>query len=229
MLSEHALAKELGVSRTPVGEAIRRLADEGLVEQVPRVGTVVRGMRRGDLMDLYEMREALESYAALKAATRLGSRDLAKLQALYDAMQQIADDLRASGGVEPEAEALTSFLAADMAFHMLIVQASGNRRMQRTIAETRTISRIFRTRRQPHDLRIMDKTCESHGKILQALRSGSPDESRAAMAEHIAISRDLALHQLDEEERCANIGGALPLDLPADVTRILDQIDQEHS
>lgn len=225
VLSEHTLARELGVSRTPVGEAIHRLASEGLVEQVPRVGTLVRGMNRGDLTDLYEMREALESYAVSKAARRLGSRDISKLQALCAVMKGIADGLRASEAAEPSREDLQSFLAADMAFHMLIIRASCNRRIQRTIAETRTISRIFQTRRQPHDLRIMEETCASHEKILQALQSGQPDAARLAMAEHIEVSKARALHQLDEQERLSQAGGELPVDLPEEIAKVLEDID----
>src|SRR5438105_3197888 len=59
VISEEALAKELGISRTPVGEAIRQLAGEGLVEQVPRYGTIVKPLDRRELQELYEIRDAL--------------------------------------------------------------------------------------------------------------------------------------------------------------------------
>src|SRR5262245_15044729 len=70
VVSEAVLAKSLGISRTPVGEAIRQLAREGLVQQVPRYGTIVKPIDRRELIELYEMRAALESYAAARAAEK---------------------------------------------------------------------------------------------------------------------------------------------------------------
>jgi DNA-binding GntR family transcriptional regulator len=75
VISESAIAKSLGISRTPVGEAVRLLARDGLVDQVPRFGTVVRHVQRTELDEHYEMREALESYAAQLAARRATTAD----------------------------------------------------------------------------------------------------------------------------------------------------------
>src|SRR5215213_30844 len=97
VISEAALAKELGISRTPVGEAIRQLVREGLVEQVPRYGAIVRGIDRQELIDLYEMREALESYAAAKAAEVVTEPMLARLEQFCDVMERIGQELQASG------------------------------------------------------------------------------------------------------------------------------------
>ena len=68
LISETRIAEELGISRTPVGEAIRTLASEGWVEQQPRRGTIVRSFSRREIIELYELREALETFAAGKAA-----------------------------------------------------------------------------------------------------------------------------------------------------------------
>src|SRR3954465_7670210 len=129
VISEAGLAKELGISRTPVGEAIRQLVREGLVEQVPRYGTIVRSIDRRELTDLYEMREALESYAAAKAAEHISGPILERLQQFCDVMAAIGRELREAGASELDEPSLRRFLAADMAFHMLIIEASGNRRM----------------------------------------------------------------------------------------------------
>src|SRR3954469_20008540 len=94
VISEQALARELGISRTPVGEAIRQLVREGLVEQVPRYGTIVRSIDRRELIDLYEMREAIESYAAAKAAELVSDAALDRLQQFCDVMENIERDLR---------------------------------------------------------------------------------------------------------------------------------------
>ena len=75
MLSELAVAKELGISRTPVREAFRDFEQEGVLEQVPRFGTRVKALDRRDLVELYELREALEPYAVAQAAGRLSDAD----------------------------------------------------------------------------------------------------------------------------------------------------------
>ena len=77
LVSELSLAREMGLSRTPVREAIRQLIMEGLVEQVPRHGTIVRIPERREVAELYEVREALESYAVAQAARRILPADLA--------------------------------------------------------------------------------------------------------------------------------------------------------
>src|SRR4051812_27781366 len=146
VISEAALARELGISRTPVGEAIRQLVREGLVEQVPRYGTIVRSIDRRELIDLYEMREALESYAAAKAAEHLSEPILNRLEQFCDVMERIGQELQAAGANELDESGLRRFLAADMAFHMLIIEASGNRRMLEVVKNMRTVSRIFRMR-----------------------------------------------------------------------------------
>src|SRR4051794_36794939 len=82
VLSERAVAKALGISRTPVREAFRDFEQEGLVDQVPRFGTRVKALGRADLVELYELREALEPYAVAQAAGRLSQADAATLQTL---------------------------------------------------------------------------------------------------------------------------------------------------
>ncbi|MEQ8789359.1 MAG: GntR family transcriptional regulator [Pirellulaceae bacterium] len=227
VVSESILAKELGMSRTPVGEAIRQLAAEGLLEQLPRRGTIVRGFDRHDLTDLFEMREALESYAAAKAALRISSTELAKLQALCDAMRRIADGVRGAGREELTRDELKTFLSADMAFHLLILQASGNRRMQRAVTETRTVSSIFRLRRQKHDLRVIQQAHAQHVGILEALCSAAGEQARARMAEHIASSREQTLAELDRYDERGPAGATLPTDLPPELVDELERIELE--
>lgn len=226
VVSESLLAKDLGMSRTPVGEAVRQLAREGLVEQVPRFGTIVRAVDRRELVELYEMREALESYAAGKAAERISASDLGKLRVLCDAMQRIAEGVRQAGRQELNIEELKVFLSADMAFHMVILTASGNRRMQRAVTETRAVSRIFRMRRQKHDLQIVENAHQHHENILQALRAGDQRQAASLMARHIDESKTQTLNQLDGEANAVG-PGELPEDLPQDIVQALQQVERD--
>jgi DNA-binding GntR family transcriptional regulator len=226
VVSESGLARELGMSRTPVGEAVRQLSAEGLLEQVPRVGTIVRNFGRQDLIDLFEMREALEGYAVQKAAERITSTQLAKLQALCDAMAQIGEQTREAGNYELRNTDLQTFLSADLAFHMLILQASGNQRMQDAVRQTRAVSRIFQIRRQKHDLRLVERAHSYHVSILEALRAGQGDQARRVMCEHIAVSKAQTLEQLERETTERDTNAALPHDLPEELAQQLNRIEQ---
>jgi DNA-binding GntR family transcriptional regulator len=225
VISEAALAKELGISRTPVGEAIRQLVREGLVEQVPRYGTIVRSIDRGELTDLYEMREALESYAAAKAALTISVPMLERLQQFCDVMEAIGREMRENGAGELDEPSLRRFLAADMAFHMLIIEASGNRRMIEVVKNMRTVSRIFRMRRAPHQPEVVHSAYAFHMKILGALRARDAEGARRHMLEHIAAGKNETLSRLYPSRPAASEGGVLD-DLPADLLQELEDIEQ---
>jgi len=223
VISEAVLAKELGISRTPVGEAIRQLAGEGLVQQVPRYGTIVKPIDRRELLELYEMREALESYAAGKAAEHMSAATIGRLRQFCEVMEGIANDLRTGTADELDESALRRFLAADMAFHMLILEGSGNKRMLQVVKQMRTLARVFRMHRLRHDLRVVERATGFHKKILEALRVGDCDAARQLMAEHIGMSKRDALARLERE--MAPEGNDVLKELPADVLKELDQIE----
>jgi DNA-binding GntR family transcriptional regulator len=89
-LTENQLAKELGMSRTPIREAIRQMEMEGLLDYAPRYGAVVRSPDARELDEMYSVREALESHAAAAAAQRISPDSLSKLDVLYRNMNEIS-------------------------------------------------------------------------------------------------------------------------------------------
>jgi len=221
-VSELALAREIGISRTPVREALRRLQHEGLVEAVPRFGTVVRAPDRRELEELYEMREALEAFAAARAAERIGDEDLAALQTLVDDMASVATELRKSGGHTLEGAALKRFLAADMGFHLRLFQVAGNRRILKSVVESRLLTGIFGARRQDHTLEVLQEAGRFHGKIVAALRRRDAREAGRLVRDHVRHSKQGALEHLDRRE-----ARALPAGMPGDLLRELDRIERK--
>ena len=223
VVSEAALAENLGISRTPVGKAIKRLAYEGLVEQVPRYGTVVRSIKRIDIIDLFEVREGLESFAARKAASNINEKQLAKLKVLVDAMADVCKIIRKSGLEKVEKQKLQDFLAVDMAFHLLVIEASGNQRIQRIIKETKTIAETIIVRWGKHELGVnFEETYECHRKIYEALSNRSSDLAHDLMLDHIEITKNYFLNRFDRESNPLNTD--LPDGLPADLVNRLNQI-----
>jgi len=220
-VSDRSLAREIGISRTPVREAIRRLEHEGLVETLPRFGTVVRSPGREEIAELYELREALESYAVGRAAERRTPEDLEALQKLLDEMGTLAGERLASGKRTLEGPLLRRFLAADMGFHLRLIEAAGNRKIRKVLAESRVLTGIFGTRRQEHTAEVVRETYRFHARILQAVRRGAADEARALVAEHIRSSRNEALEYLRRAENRAEESG-----MPRDLLRELDRIER---
>jgi DNA-binding GntR family transcriptional regulator len=225
VVSEAAFAKSLGISRTPVGEAIRQLAREGFVRQVPRYGTIVKPIDRQELIELYEMREALESFAARRAALRPNPDLLVKLSQFCQIMERIGKELGESHAATLNAQALQRFLSADMAFHMSIIEAAGNRRLMEAVRTMRTLSRIFRMRRTEHDERLVSHANEFHQQILAAISSGDAEAARHIMAEHIHVSQLESVAYID---RMATRGPATLYELPQDLIEELDALENSH-
>ena len=195
LVSEQSLATRLGISRTPVREAIRRLRAERILEQVHRVGTTVRRPDPEELADFYDLREALEVFAAGRAATGAATpKQLARLGELCDAMMVLARRLRAADREGNESESATVrglFFAADMAFHAELMATTGNAAMLDLIRETRVFTQIFTRKRHPFvDDRTIADVYRFHRRILNAIRHGDPAAAAARMAEHIRASKE---------------------------------------
>ena len=216
VVSENALAREIGISRTPVREAIRHLEHEGVLKQVPRYGTVVRTLSRRDLMELYELREALESFAVAQAAGKVGGEDLKLLEKLCGEIKLVAAAVKKSSRKTPDASLMRRLLSADLGFHMVLLRNSGNRRMMKIIGDSRLLTGIFGTPRQEHDLDVLDETYRFHTRILKAVREGDAGKARAAMTEHIRASKEEALEHFDRAQT-EHTPHDTPLILPDDV------------
>ncbi|WP_425399427.1 GntR family transcriptional regulator [Aeoliella sp.] len=221
MVSEAAIAKELGLSRTPVGEALRRLSHEGLVDQIPRYGTVVRSLSQEDLRELFEIRQALEGMAAAKAADRITAEVLEELELLCVAIDTEITSAQSSGATALEGEALNRFLAADMAFHMLIISSARNRRLGDILEQTRSISSMFYARRGVHSLQRVIDANDWHRKILAALVARDSARASELVINHIQHSCDQSLRSEDNGDAPINLG---TLNLPPSMRMALKAV-----
>ncbi len=227
IITEAAIAEHLGMSRTPVGEAIRQLAREGLVDQIPRKGAVLRHVGRAELIDLFDMRQAVETFAAGKVAELATPRQIEKLEALTSAMKQIGEDAREKWQLVLSGEPMQQLFSADMTFHMLILHATGNPRLQRAVAETRMVFSVFRLQRPQLDLRVVDEAHEDHDGVISALKNRDPEKARIVMENHISQSKRYVLQELDRETSQHRAPDMLPSDLPSELLKELERIDRE--
>ena len=193
------IGKELGISATPVREAIGQLANEGFVELVPQLGAVVRRVGADELTEIYEMREALESYAAATAAERITAKSLQELSDQLDLMIELATKIRTSKTQVPSKRVVQEFEKADLAFHMLVIEATCNQLMVRTVGNKQLLTGIFAMQRHAYDSSVLSETCVDHSNIVKALKSGDKDNSREAMASHIRNGLNRSLAQAHEK------------------------------
>src|SRR5688572_9226808 len=121
-LSEVQLAKEIGISRTPVREAVSQLASEGLIQRHPELGVLVRQITRKELEELTNLRWLLESYAVARAARRVTEEDAAKLRKIVDRLREISHAIRDQGLQTWNQELGRQLALTDILFHMTIMR-----------------------------------------------------------------------------------------------------------
>jgi DNA-binding GntR family transcriptional regulator len=169
---ETRIAQDLGVSQTPVREALRDLELLGFVTSEPFRGTRVRAFTHEELVQIYPIRAAIEGVAARAAATRITTEQLLALEEQIDRMREASE-------LGDEATAIE----ADIAFHRIIVEASGNRLLEQfwtSLSLATTTFLTFSIHR-----RAIEGLAARHEPILEALRARDPDRAEAAMRRHI--------------------------------------------
>lgn len=196
-VSEPMLAEMLGISRTPVREALQQLEVEGLVERNPRRRTVVRNPDRQDILDLFELREGLECFAVMLAARRRSRADLDRLRFLCQEMKRPIEELQRSDAKALSEAKLRKLLAADMGFHLTLIQAAGNRHIMKIVADSHVLTQLFCAPRQEHDLKHVSDNYRVHMEIFQAVEQSDPDESHKLMTAHIRQTLHEALEYYD--------------------------------
>jgi DNA-binding GntR family transcriptional regulator len=184
-LSEVALSRELSVSRGPIREAMGRLAAEGLVTIRPRRGAEVRSLTPQELVDAYQVREALEVMAVRLAVPRITKSGLARLDELVASMAE-------SAGKDRVAE----FFAANVAFHELLCELSGNQKLQEV--HHRLEGEISRFQARTLALRgSLESSVSEHRAILAAVRLGDVDKAAELTAAHIRVPAQRLQESLD--------------------------------
>ncbi len=219
-VSDVAIAKELGISRTPAREAIRQLVSEGLLESVTGRGVVVITLDRDDIRELYEMREALEGLAARTVAMRsLSADEMRDFRSIAAAMTTLIKELTASHKPALDEKQMERFEVADLAFHTYMMKLAGNRRNQKAVSGIRLLIRIFAARRKGHSLAVLKRINKDHTDLIAAIQGGDPEAAAQCIYRHVASSRKGRLEEFDQREREAA--------LPQDVAAFLAEIQAE--
>ncbi|MCL3883159.1 GntR family transcriptional regulator [Marivita sp. GX14005] len=169
-LRETELAERLGVSRTPVREAIRQMEADGIVTHVPRQGASIRTLDYAEVMDLYEMRAVLEGTAARLAARAASDIEIAELIDMNHAL--------AEKGSRPDAFAL------NRQFHAALLDAAKNRFLTRSITALQKALMILGPTTLTEPDRA-ERAVEEHRAVLSAIEARDGAAAEAAMRAHI--------------------------------------------
>lgn len=180
-LVEGDLARDLGVSRTPVREAIRRLAAEGLVLTEGRRRATVREFGEDQVEELYELRARLESYAAARAATRLDATALARLSALADEMEQCA-----AAGTEA---ATARFADLNDRFHQLILDGARGEHLAAALRPVLQIQLLLLQRYRHTIHEHLERSCWHHRELIRAFELRDAELAGRQMELHMLSAR----------------------------------------
>lgn len=169
-LRETEIADRLGISRTPVREAIRQLEGDGLVMHLPRQGATIRSLDHAEIVELYEMRAVLEGTAARLAARAASEIELEELAALNDALARTPPG--------PEAREV------NRQFHRCLLDAARNRFLLKSMSALQKTLLILGPTTLADPERATGAVTE-HGAVLAALAARDGDAAEAAMRAHV--------------------------------------------
>lgn len=177
-LPEASIARELEVSRTPVREALRRLANEGLVDFVPNLGARLVYPTTEEVEDAYELREYLERLSIRKATQRIRPHELYLLE------ENILEEEKAFAERK-----LDDYLRVNIAFHRIIAEASGNGMLAEFVGNI--LSRIYVYMILFESFFDFDSnpSLEEHRQLIEALRQKDADLAEHLMRTHVDLSR----------------------------------------
>ncbi len=200
-ISEPELARTYGISRGPLREAIHRLEGQRLLVRVPHVGARVVALSHAELIELYEIRESLESMACRLAAQRMTLAEVNQLRSVLDTHERDASFQAGVGYYQQE---------GDYDFHYKIIQGSGNHMlMQLLTEELYQLVRMYRIQYSTTPNRPQQAFKEHHG-ILDAIAAGDGELAELLMRRHIAASRrNIERHYLGANDTVQSLRGKL--------------------
>ncbi|MEO0680132.1 MAG: GntR family transcriptional regulator [Pseudomonadota bacterium] len=175
-LTETALGERLGVSRTPVREALNRLSLEGLVTREGGRAARVASFPEDEVEQIFQIRMLLESYAARRAATHRTGEDVVELRALADAMTE-----RTPPRTDEDFEALSD---ANQRFHTAVMRAAKAQRLESLLSVTVRMGLVLRTYRM-YSERDLIRSAQHHQELADAIAARAPEWAASVMTSHL--------------------------------------------
>lgn len=191
-IDEQKLAEQYGISRTPLREALKVLASEGLVELKPRRGCYVTEISRQDLDDIFPLIALLEGRCAAEAVDRAKPADIAVLKAIHNRLEAAAREGR-----------IDAFFEANQEFHRQIQELAGNRWLLTVIQDLRTVLKLSRL----HSLSLegrLQQSLDEHRLIMAAFESCQAAHAEKTMHDHLLSGREALAKMQDGSGGASN-------------------------
>lgn len=183
-LQEQELAERIGVSRSPVREALKTLAGDGLLIEVPNKGVFTKTFTDRDIDEIFDMRLMLETYSIHRCS---GSLTSARIQQLFDVLAQLEKTHTAGD--------LGTYVEFDETFHRLLVEMSENSLVQLTYERVRSMNQQFRVLSLSSQKRF-DESLTEHSQIAEALAVRDLNGAERVLRTHLELARDMIKERL---------------------------------
>jgi DNA-binding GntR family transcriptional regulator len=187
-LREEELSAAVGVSRTPVREALHRLAADGLIDFMPNRGAQVRTWDDGAVEEIFEVRALLEGRAASRAARHIGQERIEELEQLAVAMESHLGS--------PVAASDYRIARLNSDFHRIVIEESRSALIETLMQGVSQVALMHRTfmRYTPREL---ERSFSHHRELIEALSAGDPEWSESIMRNHLLSARDIVMARRD--------------------------------
>lgn len=179
-LREEELSSIIGVSRTPIREALRRLSAEGMIEFLPHRGAHVASWSDEQLDEIFQLRALLEGHAARKAAARISAEEISTLYRLAGLME----DCAAKG----DDEAIEAISELNNEFHKMVATSAGSEQLMSFLRSLVQVPLVHRTFRR-YSRRALERSMQHHRELIEAFEARDPDWAEGVMLSHILAAR----------------------------------------
>lgn len=183
------LAQELGVSRTPLVNALKKLEHENLVKAIPRRGFFVRLFSKKEMIDIFQLREVLEGLAAKRAALCITDSQVQKFQSLFKKLQAAVE----AGNIKKYAE-------EDRQFHNFLIDIGGREFLSSILQTYNIITLSYQFQKQEGLVRAPVETIDEHLAIIEAISQRDPLKAEEVTRTHLSKSVNRLLKELEQEE-----------------------------
>lgn len=190
-LTEQALAKRIGLSRTPVREAIKRLIHEGFIKNESGYSTRVASFSVDEAEQIFQLRIMLEGYAIRRAASFATKEQVSKLHELATHMSQL---------IPPNsADEYDAIARANEVFHRTIAEAANSARLTALISVAVDVGLVARTYRSYSEAALL-RSCQHHHEMVDAIEASSPEWAESVMTSHLLAAQATTARRLSENE-----------------------------
>ena len=190
-INERELSMSLGVSRTPIREALQRLSIEGLIKIIPHKGAYVSSPRLRDIREMFEVMSVLEGTCARMATEKMSDEQFAKLEFLHDQLEEHYKNRDHE-----------NYLQVNHQYHTYVQELTGNKILNNIINGIRLKILLYRSQ-QLYQPRRFDESIREHRALLEAFRKRNPLEAEILMKTHLMNQCEalVSLYENDENEK----------------------------